>query len=247
MFMARYKYKLPDSETAAGATPTTNVKLADTAENKKQNYLSGKEAYAADYNQTAENLKKERTHRGLSAVNLPAVIAGRSSMKADQITALRKATKGLVNYNGSGVFPWGEEITALVTKLKARHLEEIRQVIDDALNNARCSGGCSSVCGRGCGNGCVEVCKVGCGTDCSAACGSMCKDSCGNSCTNNCGESCKNSCGDGCKGKCGAICAAACSDGCKGNCGINCGNGCSDGCKGQCGSYCASNCGLNCD
>ncbi|MDR1452723.1 MAG: hypothetical protein LBJ25_01930, partial [Candidatus Margulisbacteria bacterium] len=216
--MARYKYRTPDSTaeeplTGAGATPTTNVGLADTAEKKRQNYLSNKEAYAADYNQTLENLKKEHEHRiapelsGTNDVQAAArevavvaqaalaavsnVMSGVTRINASQLTALRAATQGLVNYNGGNTFPWGENITALATRLRARHLEEIRQVIDDALNNARCVGGCTSVCGRGCGNDCVADCTAGCGAA---------------TCSSSCGVACATTCGDGCKDVCGVAC-----------------------------------------
>ena len=224
--MARYKYRTPDANVVP---PTTNVGLNATAEKKRQNYLSGKEAYADDYNQTVENLKKERAHRGMSAVQLPVVTAGQSSMKASQLTDLRAATKGLVSYNGSDTFPWHEEITALVTRLKARHLEEVRQAIDDALNNARCSG-CSSECGQNCGNGCVAVCRVTCGDACSGGCSTACHQGCGNTCGGGCTDACAGHCGSGCTATCGgggsscgkSACENACSASCSGDCAARC-------------------------
>jgi hypothetical protein len=247
MYMARYKYKLPDSETATNGTPTTNIGLADTAEKKKQNYLSGKEAYAADYNQTLANLKTERTHRGLTQTTAAAVVKGQQ-MEASQLNNLRTATQGLVNYNGKDIFPWSENIAAMSTKLKAKHLEEVRQVVDDSLNNARCVGGCTSTCGRGCGTGCAaNVCSTGCGKACQGGCGEACAVRCGEICTTSCSSTCASASVK--QAEC-VGCGKSCINICYGNCGGGCRTGCTDlcsGCSGTCSDMCSGgNCGYSC-
>jgi hypothetical protein len=217
----RYKY------TGEATDPGTGHGVSAS-----KNYLSGKDAKAIDYNQTRANIQTERTRKSQKNAqgkevalihDLPGeVIAGRSKIEAAQINNLRKATTGLVNYNGSATFPWSETITASATKLKAKHLEEVRQVVDDSKNNARCGDSCSSGCARNCSVACAnETCK--------GACGMLCKGGCGAACQTNCAQSCSatnQAALIGCKG---------CGNSCVGDC-VSCSgcSGCTDcsGCSG---------------
>ncbi|MDR1998204.1 MAG: hypothetical protein LBQ83_07785, partial [Candidatus Margulisbacteria bacterium] len=103
---------------------------SDTAKNKAGKTLSGKEAKASDYNETRANLIAQRNTRKVTANTVPAEVKKGDAMKAAQITNLRTATKGLVQYGSGDTFVWGENISSLSTKLKGQQLEEVRQVID---------------------------------------------------------------------------------------------------------------------
>jgi len=259
--MARYKYKTPDNDNSTAATGST----ASPPDPRKE-YLKGAEALALDYNQTRNNLEVQRNARKITnAPVMPAQVTKGQSMEATQLNNLRAATKGLVHY-GTDTFPWNEGVTAMVTKLKGRHLEEIRQVVDDALNHARCTGGCTSACGRGCGSGCFAICQTRCGNDCKGGCGLDCAGGCGTGClggcTGTCGFGCTDGCHSGCRDACNKQCRG-CSGTCDGGgyahciaiaqciwntCTSGCGTGCQGcrGCDGGCGSGCQGDCGTGC-
>ncbi|MDR1996932.1 MAG: hypothetical protein LBQ83_01210 [Candidatus Margulisbacteria bacterium] len=78
-------------------TYTSDGGVKSTAAKK----LSGKEAKASDYNETRANLLAQRNARQVTANAVPAAVGAGQRMEAAQLTNLRAATKGLVQY-GSG-------------------------------------------------------------------------------------------------------------------------------------------------
>jgi hypothetical protein len=207
----RYKYRTPDNDKFIGSATATANSAVD------KNYLAREEVYADDYNQTVANLKKQRERNTTNITNqvpppsfpndLPANVKKGDYLKEKQLRDLQNATKGLVRYTNDDKFSF----TAFSNKVRAIHLEEIRQVVDDSLNHARCVGGCSSECGRACGNYCTTECFGNCGGQCDGGCGSSCVGGCysvcsANSCANSCSGGCANSCGSGCAGSCTGKC-----------------------------------------
>lgn len=114
------------------------------------------------------NLNTERIARNDQTYSeLPESVDEGDIILNDLIVAFRNATNYLVNYNGNYSFNFTS-----ASKIKKDHLKEIRQVIDDSKNNARCYGAsCQNLCG-------------------SASCSSV---SCRNSCNENCSSACRNS------------------------------------------------------
>lgn len=148
--------------------------------------------------------------------------------------------------------------------IKARHLEELRQVIDDSKESMRCYATCSASCGKvctyACTSSCSETCSAGCLTSwcntsgCTSSCVSGCSVGCGASCSGGCdggytfaNSSCPNNCSSGCYGSCsGTYCDSVCSEKCVTTCGIYCGNSCSSSCYSTCVSTCQFNCWTAC-
>ena len=141
------------------------------------------------------NLNTERIARNDQIYSeLPESVDEGDIILNDLIVAFRNATNYLVNYNGNYSFNFTSAL-----KIKKDHLKEIRQVVDDSKNNARCYGAsCQNLCG-------------------SASCSSV---SCRNSCNENCSSVCRNS-------SCDSLCTSQCYTACLGDCAqTTCQNGC---------------------
>lgn len=153
-----------------------------------------------------------------------------------------------------------EAIVAETTKIRARHLEEVRQVVDDAAARTGCNHSCAGSCGVGCD---TVVCRSECGSNCASQCSETsctitCSSKCITSCVNGycgygCASSCRTTCVSGCSGdergdpRWSSYCLDTCIGGCDGLCGYTCTGHCDTGCYVGCGEVCSGGeCGTSC-
>lgn len=160
-----------------------------------------------------------------------------------------------------------EAIVAETTKIRARHLEEVRQVVDDAAEKTGCNRSCAGSCGMSCDSiTCRGECSDNCASACQAEyCSVSCMDTCGTACTASCGSG---GCTGGCISCVGGCSVGTCTTGCNGgnqfntNTYLNCGSACvqnclscvgtcnvlcmTSSCIGDCSAYCGSGCGSSC-
>jgi hypothetical protein len=226
----------------------------------------GMDDFANDVNDTMAELNVVRQRRSIAPATFtpPAPAVGTVKVEKQHIFDLRAGTTGVVNYSaavgssGANPFWFSDPTLPDPTKILSRHLTEVRQVVDDTVNGARCSD-CSSVCGVSCSANCISAgCTGGCSTVCATTCGGTCADACiatcsvvctgncANNCTGSCGVGCLGSCASACGGSCGSACAGGCSSACSSNsCQSSCSNGgCERSCSGYCNGY-APNTGCN--
>lgn len=193
----------------------------------------------------------------------------------DPYASLQADAVALVNYQGSMQIALTGGLTQYQNIL-ARHLEEVRQMVDDSDNNARCalsicsatcgldcSAACTTGCGLGCSwgcndancdgacdTGCTGSCRTGCSGDCQANCAISCQGGgCGGTCLGKCGSGCGTSCSGDCRNNyvCAGDCQGSCTGGCGHGCSGNCSGSCTGGCAGGCSSTCAGTCGEGCN
>lgn len=180
----------------------------------------------------------------------------------NDMVALRTEANGLVRY-GSNQYPsWIDPSLSKTINIRACHLEQVRQIVDDSRNNARCASSCNNDCSRACSSACYSVCTTTCGGNCYYSCGGVCTGKCSsgcvsgcfsdcNNCVNWCGcyGSCKGSCDSGCGGGCTSGCGAACSgQSCVASCSVNCYSAsCSSSCSTDCNTGCAASCYTACN
>lgn len=208
----------------------------------------------------------ERGARGLSTISWSSgtPVAG-GPIRKPHIDDLRNIAGGLVKY-ASGDFSFTDSIVANVTKIRAIHMKEVRQVIDDGGSFMRCGAGCTSICGSTCSSlcyyNCFNYCNSGCsGSKCNTGCTDTCRGSCSNNCYSTCSSTCQsnctinchttcNDCTALCRGSCETFCASSCAlfcTNCGTDCTVDCYTGCSNRCLTSCISTCTANCQINCN
>lgn len=192
-----------------------------------------------------------RIDKGLTALNWTDYVPDTDlNILKTHMEDLRAICNGQVSYGGDDFSFTDPVIAKYATKIKADHIREIRQVIDDSGFFSRCKTGCSTYCGTTCSARCTSGCDVSCNTTCSGDCQSGCSLSCRDSCSYNCHTTCSTSCGSGCSGTCSLnSCSGNCAgSGCSGSCGSTCSKSCTPTCSGWCyggflvDAFCTDNC-----
>ena len=185
-------------------------------------------------------------------------------VSGSDMSNLRSFATGIVRYGSNSYPSWIDPNLTTAINIRACHLEQVRQVIDDARNNARCvdcltscSIACSIACYSSCGSwSCSNSCSGGCITSCSASCGAsgncsgICTGGCSNTvyfwcsgCGTGCsGHGCAAGCSSGCRG-CSGSCYASCSNDCNTTCSVTCGNA---SCNNTCSKSCYNSCDVSC-
>jgi hypothetical protein len=178
--------------------------------------------------------------------------------------AINFIIQGAINVSNKVYQYTTSRILALSSLVKAAHLKEIRQVIQDSHDGANCYGNdCTSSCGLACTSACRDNCSgycastncahscdtncvnAGCQATCNGYCvGACARSSCASNCSSNCGAS---DCYADCQLTCYVACAKACLTTCKNDCLISCEHACvSDACVHNCTSACFTNCNNQC-
>ncbi len=195
--------------------------------------LVGKSIKAVDFTETRTNGNTQRTNRGLSPVSWSAgTPTTGQKIKGAHMRDIRSLGTGLVNYGGSN-FAFTDTIIDNITRIRARHMEEVRQVVDDSANAARCFT-CSSACSIGCTSNCRSNCQTSCSTACAGSCANACGGTCSSGCNNVCTGACSGTCASGCSGYCSGACGGSCGSNCTGICALSCSNRCVGGCSNSC-------------
>ncbi len=231
--------------------------------NEKTDYtqsrpLVDKKVKAIDFTESLNEANTQRTNISLSPVSWGTTPVTDTQIKIAHANTLRTAVTGLVRYGSSNAPTWTDATITDTTKIRAIHMEQVRQVIDDRRNNARCNG-CTSACYRGCAQACYSTCSSSCANDCSFLCVKSCSGTCGGGCSNcctGCNKHCRGGyittncksfpCQDNCTGTCVTGCNSQCYTGCKNGCYSSCATNCTTTCTGTCNTDCTTSCGDSC-
>lgn len=226
--------------------------------NEKTNWtqsrpLVGKTIKAVDFTEAYNEGNTLRTAQGLSNPVWNPAPATDGSVSVEHMERIRLVS-ACVKY-GSLTNPYTDSPVTSATNVRALHMEEVRQVIDDARNNARCGNQCHSSCATACSQMCYTACTATCVKGCNASCMTPCVSNCtgcsscwwwlgGNcgACNVNCTGGCADqNCITGCYTNCNAYCSTACSSFCSTSCSTSaCVNNCYTGCSVSCRSGCAN-------
>lgn len=220
--------------------------------------LVKKTVRVVDYTEALAEANAQRSAMGLPVINWQSAPIANGEIKYQHMNTLRSAAEGLVKYGSTTTPNWTDNILTDASTIRACHMEEVRQVIDDRRNNARCSG-CSTACYRGCSVACYSTCDYSCADNCSYACVRACSGTCGGGCSNcctGCNKHCRGGytttncnsfpCQSNCTGYCVTGCSSQCYTGCVNGCYSSCAANCSTSCSGDCNTNCNTSCGGSC-